>query len=633
MQLRPLFAASVAAYLAVACGPAPGPVAPQPAPSTPQGAPAPPLKLVRRYGTNDLRHGESVRRAVFLGDGGPIASAGPDGVRVWDVAGHPLAFLEAATDITALPGMGMLAVARGTAVIAYTIEGGEAKEAWRHDVTGEVVPFGLEARGGKLVVALRDRVLVLNPATGNLLSRSAALPWLADARGVAIAPDGKTIVVRHTRATQVHSIEHPDAAPIKLGDVVWGFVVTRDSHTAIGVSRAVTGGETSGVRAWDLASGEVRWSVPAGSMDPPAIGVSPDGTRVVTASEADGIAVRDARTGAVVRKLAPLDASWKVFDLNEPSIAAFTPDGQRLAWGAREDVRLWDVAAGREVLPEGGRPPACRGLSEDGKWTVIGDEVWDIDRDAAVVNLRSEMGEGLDFYIQWSFGPAPSRLCAAWPASLLFWDLGDRSVKRAALEGWAGGAMSCSAHTAMLVEVSVGMAEIWREAPPGRVAQINRNGIYSSSDDSYFPAPSASRDRFALPLREAVEVFDADSGASLFKVPVPGGSRAVALSKDDRWLAVARPGGAEVWDLQAWKVAHALASPSPTSVAFVAGGAWLAVGRTDGMLDLWDLAGGARLTGLSAHHGRVRELAAGGARLVSYGTDGTCALWEVSAPP
>lgn len=629
-------AAGVALCLAAACGPAPAPASPPAMSAAPAAAPAPasPLKLFKRYGNNDLRHGDSVRRAVFLGEDGPIASVAPDGVRVWDLAGHEIAFLPgAADDIAALPAAGMLAVARGTVVVAHRIEGGAAKEVWRHDLAAAVVPFGLESRGGSLLVAVRDRVLALDPASGHRLSRSAALPWLADALGVALAPDGKAIVVRRSGGTLRYSIEHPEEEPRPMGDIVWGFVVTPDSRALLGVSRSITNGVTSDIHAWDLASGRSRWVVPVGAMDPPAIGVSPDGSLVATASEAHGIAVRDARTGALLRKLGPGDPSWKIFDLNEPSIAAFTRFGTRLAWGARNDVRVWDLGTGLEVLPEIDRPVACRGLSADGARTVVGSLVWDIDRDAPVLDLRDEKSEERDFFMQSRFGPSPARLCGARPGELFFRNLADGTVRRPGTPDWPGGILGCAGGSAMLLEATGGRAEIWREDPPGRVAELDRSGRYSSADDSYFPDPAATRDRFALPLRESVEILDADSGASLFEVPVPGGSRAVALTPDDRRLAVARPDGVEVWDLASRKRLQALSSPSPTSVAFLAGGAWLAAGRTDGQLDLWDVAGASRLATMSAHHGRVTDLTAGGARLVSEGNDGTCVVWEVAVPP
>ncbi len=115
---------------------------------------------------------------------------------------------------------------------------------------------------------------------------------------------------------------------------------------------------------------------------------SPDGNLLAVADHADHIAIWDL---AARKPLQPIPLVGTVYQL------AFSPNGQRLAGINREQVQLWDVASGQEILSLRGAPPrpSDNGFNPRLAWSGDGTclaasnwdgsiTVWDaLDRDSA----------------------------------------------------------------------------------------------------------------------------------------------------------------------------------------------------------------------------------------------------------
>jgi WD40 repeat protein len=105
------------------------------------------------------------------------------------------------------------------------------------------------------------------------------------------------------------------------------------------------------VRVWDTSRGETVRVFESHSLPVAGVAISQDGRLVASAAgrtQADhpdegGILVWEVQTGRVVHRLQG--------HRGRPISMAFTPDGQRLATaGWDEEIKLWDVATGQEVL-------------------------------------------------------------------------------------------------------------------------------------------------------------------------------------------------------------------------------------------------------------------------------------------
>jgi WD40 repeat protein len=119
------------------------------------------------------------------------------------------------------------------------------------------------------------------------------------------------------------------------------------------------------------------------------VGVSRDGTRVVSGSSDGLVRIWDASTGAEVRKLKGHTSTV--------TSAAFSADGTRIVLGSGDNsVRIWDASTGAEVrMLKGHRSVVSSvGFSADGTRIVSGSgdnsvRIWDLEE---VQHLDWEVG-------------------------------------------------------------------------------------------------------------------------------------------------------------------------------------------------------------------------------------------------
>ena len=106
-----------------------------------------------------------------------------------------------------------------------------------------------------------------------------------------------------------------------------------DGSTAAAFSpdgtRIVTASDDNTARVWDAANGQGARQASAMTSEVIAAAFSPDGTRIVTASDDKTARVWDADSG---KELARLGHDGKV------DAAAFSPDGTRIVTASRDDT-------------------------------------------------------------------------------------------------------------------------------------------------------------------------------------------------------------------------------------------------------------------------------------------------------
>ena len=111
----------------------------------------------------------------------------------------------------------------------------------------------------------------------------------------------------------------------------------------------MTASEDTSVKLWDVASGKLLASFahhagfPSGLYPIVRVAFSPDGTRILTASEADGnVKVWDAASGKLIASLADPEIGWFRY-------GAFSAGGAQILAAGYDMAGLWDAASGKLI--------------------------------------------------------------------------------------------------------------------------------------------------------------------------------------------------------------------------------------------------------------------------------------------
>jgi WD40 repeat protein len=193
--------------------------------------------------------------------------------------------------------------------------------------------------GRVLASAHHDGTIKLwDPTTGQL-SRN-ILAQKHPVLGVAFSPDGALLAAAGGKADNPVGVWNP-ASGTKLhalqrkqpGGICSSASFSPDGQFVAGVAT------TNDVYLWDLATGEVRGTLPH-PLRPNRLAFSPDGRWLVTVSLDQTVRLWD-----VLTKQKPVEIRGHVGDV---WCAAFSPDGRRLATGAgykgRGEIRIREAA-------------------------------------------------------------------------------------------------------------------------------------------------------------------------------------------------------------------------------------------------------------------------------------------------
>jgi WD40 repeat protein/DNA-binding SARP family transcriptional activator len=515
-------------------------------------------------------------------------------ITIWDAAGQPVSSI-------ALPlNFGPPVVSPDLAWLAY------------HPV-GSATPVLVDLSTGEIVRELGAQGGAFSP-DGRFYAHNAGgagglvVLEIESGREVYNRPTRQPSAVAFSADGQQIAFAESNGAPVIIVDIASGQdVIALHGHTgqlafaqfnAAGTRLATIGRDSSAI-IWDTSTGAslLRLSLDTSGERPWAT-FTADDTRLVTSAGSEGL---------LLWQLSPL-GEWLTLPGDCFCGFAFSPDGDLLAVGEQESVRVLTAATGQPVITltsaiTGPNPATLRSVpvfSPDG--TLV----------AALQNNTT--------VVVWDVATGQERLNLAGHTDVVFGLAISSDGQRLATIAYD--------RTARLWDLTTGAA------------------VYTLTDVYTSPAPliiggqwidiafSPDGAKLATAGGSSVKVWDAATGDELVSLPLAPQPLAytVAFSPDGNHLAVGMQfgRGSGVWDVATGEKLFELAghTASVAALAYSSDGRQIATGSIDGTIRLWDADTGEPIITLQ---GRANFLAFSpdDTRLAAQGSDGILRLYAM----
>ena len=323
---------------------------------------------------------------------------------------------------------------------------------------------------------------------------------------------------------------------------------------------------------------------------------SPDGTRVVTASDDGTARIWDAVTGKETMRLQAHKGVVRS--------AAFSPDGKVIITAVGKTALLWDVATGTELAQlVHERVLDSVQFSRDGRLVVTASKsgeasIWDVAAAKIIANVNTCRGDG-----------------CTHPGS----------------EGFNYADFSSDGRLVVTASDN-GIIRIWSVATSEQMAQfacdsIAWQAIFSPDGKTVVGACGGPRgDR-------AARIWDLETRKEVATLHHEDGVSSAAFSADGRSLVTASfDASASIWDV-ATKVQIAVLrghSSSVMSAAFSPDGNRVVTASVDKTARIWNVTPAKDVVTMRGHEGFVTgvDFDADGARVVTASEDGTARIWD-----
>ena len=396
-------------------------------------------------------------------------------------------------------------------------------------------------------------------------------------------------------------------------------------------SRVVTASDDDTARIWDATSGDEVAALRGHEKWLASAAFSPDGSRVVTASADHTARIWDATSGD---ELTVLLGHEDIVDS-----AAFSPDGSRVVTASMDTTaRVWDAATGEQITLLRGHEGSLLSASwsPDGSRVVTGSydntaRIWDAATGENLAILRGHQ----EWIASAAFSPDGSRVVTASPdKTARIWETltGKQII---ALRGHEAGVLAAaySPDGSRLVTASDdNTARVWDAESGNQLAALSTHEgpvLSASFSPDGSRVVTASRDK-------TVRTWDATTGGQLATLRghensvdsasfSPDGSRILSASMDTT---------ARLWDAGAGEETAALRAHKDrvSSAQFSPDNSRIVTASWDKTARVWDADTGQQVVALRGHQEWVASasFSPDGSRVVTASPDKTARIWDAN---
>ncbi|MFS8980799.1 TIR domain-containing protein [Cupriavidus necator] len=393
--------------------------------------------------------------------------------------------------------------------------------------------------------------------------------------------------------------------------------------------RVLTASDDNTARVWDARTGQMTVQLTGHQGPVRSAAFSPNGQRVVTASEDNTARVWDARTGQMIAQLAGHQEAVRS--------AAFSPNGQRVVTASEDNTaRVWDARTGQMIAQLAGHQEAVRSaaFSPGGQRVVTASEdhtaqVWEVTTGKQIAVLSGHQQP----VVSASFSPDGQRVVtASWDKTARVWDAAtgqpiaqlighQRALASAALSPDGQWAVTASDDNA---------ARIWDASTGQQIAQLTghqdsvHSAVFSPDGERVLTASWDNTARvWEARTGQPIAQFKGHQGRVVFASFSPDGQRVVTASEDK----TARVWGTRAGQPIAQLIGH---QDSVHSAVFSPDGQRVVTASEDKTARVWDARNGQPIALLTGHQGLVRSAAFSpdGERVVTASDDKTARVWD-----
>jgi RNA polymerase sigma factor (sigma-70 family) len=641
----------LASTLAVTVGSRPGETTdPQPPAPGPAGRPAPapvafysrddeplPEGVIASLGSTRWRHGEGYNALAFSKDGRMLVSSGtPHALCLWDAATGRALWRgldpDAPIQTIAFSSDGRrLATGNSAGVVRiWAVQQGQLRELW-----------AVRGRNSAVTITADDRAVIAG---------------------------GYDKAVRILDITDGREIGQFASAPSEI------LCLSLSSN-----SRTLAGACTSRLVIWDVASRELRQTIPVGRKEGQRVALSPNGSTVAAGGDAGLVRIWEVATGRLLltlgrgsddelrrrraeeEKMAKSMATHQGV-LGSISALTFAPDGRTLYVGSgdRKSVYRFEVATGRELLPLSGASNRsfCLAVSPDGRrLAAAGDRcriaLWDT---AEARLLNPEVGHAGRIFSHAYSADGRKLVTGGEDLTIRLWDLAGRK-ELALFEGPKAYPMFVAISPdgrSVAAEAGFDPVFVWDVATGARNHQLSNDiGVWYNKDRLTLSPDGKLRAINGT----TVQLVEVATGRVVrqFEGPTRGGPHsALAFAPEGRSLAAScslpgdsdkgnhpRPRGeVRVWEIASGQLRWAVQPPAGQAVALafaphgraLAFSYWVDYWTPGEGIRVYEPSSGRELRAFNGHHSVIGTLAfaPGGQTLASSSEDGLVLSWDVA---